>query len=167
MRPVLSLAALTLVLAAGAATAATPEVQRPVGKPQPNGVVHTVRGLPEACAWIQGSFTGDPSTPYRIAPVRSSPTCQARARLVDGAKAQPSEAKGWKLNDVVRIPSKDCAGLQAVVEIWRKPSAGAPMALDAQGRARLYLKDAKADAARAPAPAMYAANLRTEGAACR
>ncbi|HEY4581957.1 MAG TPA: hypothetical protein VIG88_03700 [Lysobacter sp.] len=165
MRPIAVLA--TLALTATAALAATPEIKRDVGAPQANGVVHLVRGLPEACAWIQGGFTGDAAAPYRIAPARTSPNCQARARLVDATKAQPSEAKGWKLNDVVRIPSKDCTGLQAVVEIWRKPSSTQPPKLDAQGRARIYLQDAKADAAKAPAPPAYAAVMRTEGKACR
>lgn len=165
MRPIAVVAALALT--AGTALAATPEIKRDVGAPQANGVVHLVRGLPEACAWIQGSFTGDAAAPYRIAPARTSPNCQARARLVDAAKVQPSEAKGWKLNDVVRIPSKDCAGLQAVVEIWRKPSTAQPIGLDAQGRARVYLQDAKANASKAPAPPAYAARMRTEGKVCR
>lgn len=154
------------LVAALPALAATPEIQRPVGTPQGNGVTHLVRGIPEACAWLQGTFTGDAGNPYRFEPVRSSPTCQARARLVDAAKAKPSEATGWKLNDVVRIPSKDCAGLQAVVEIWRRPSGAKGLDLDAQGRARIYLKDAKAAAARPPAVAMYAAVPTLEGKAC-
>ena len=112
-------------------------------------------------------FTGKAERPYALDVRRTSPNCQARARLVDAAKVQPSEAKGWKLNDVVRIPSKDCAGLQAVVEIWRKPSTAQPIGLDAQGRARVYLQDAKANAAKAPAPPAYAARMRTEGKACR
>ena len=153
-------------LASSASLAATPEIKREVGTPQANGVVHLVRGLPEACAWIQGSFTGDPAAPYRLTPARTSPDCQARARLVDAAKVQPSEAKGWKLNDVARIPSKDCAGLQAVVSIWRKPSSAQPPKLDAQGRARIYLQDAKAAAAKVPTVATYAAALAMEGRAC-
>lgn len=162
-------AALTaaLVLASTAATAAAPEIQRPVGEPQGNGVVHQVRGLPEACAWIQGSFTGDAATPYRIAPVVTSPKCQARARLVDAAKAQPSEAKGWKLNDLIRIPSKDCAGLQAVIEIWRKPTTAQAMKLDGQGRARIYLQDAKASAGKGPGVTMYALKSGVTGNVCR
>ena len=118
-----------LATASGTALAATPEIQRPVGSPQANGVTHTVRGLPEACAFLQGTFTGDAAVPYRLSPVRSSPTCQPRARLVDAAKAKPSERAGWKLNDVIRVPSKDCPGQQAVVEVWRKPSAAAGLQL--------------------------------------
>jgi hypothetical protein len=154
-----------LALTATTVLAAAPEIQRPVGTPQANGVTHLVRGIPEACAWLQGTFTGNASAPYRFAPVRSSPACQARARLLDPAKAQPSTAKGWKLNDVVRVPSKDCPGLQAVVEIWRKPStAGAPQ-LDAQGRARIYLQDAK-NAGSKGSPSAYTAKVAIEGRPC-
>ena len=120
-----------LALATLTAHAATPEIQRPVGTPQAHGATHLVRGLPEACAWLQGTVTGEAAAPYRFEPVRSSPQCKARAHLVDAAKAKPSEASGWKLNDVVRIPSKDCPGLQAVVQVWRKPSAGKGLQHDA------------------------------------
>src|SRR3546814_14098461 len=55
-----------------------------------SGVVHTLRAIPEACARLQGEFTGDAAQPYRFAAVRTSATCQPRARLVDAAKARPS-----------------------------------------------------------------------------
>ncbi|AXK72633.1 hypothetical protein DWG18_10365 [Lysobacter sp. TY2-98] len=155
----------SLALAAGFASAATPEVQRPVGAPQANGVTHLARGIPEACAWLEGTFTGDPALPYKFAPVRSSPTCQARARLLNPEKAKPSEATGWKLNDIVRIPSKDCPGLQAVITVWRLPVDEKSLKLDAQGRARLYLQDAKASAGKAPMAA-YTATVATEGKPC-
>ncbi|GAB1597061.1 hypothetical protein [Lysobacter claricitrinus] len=155
-----------LVLATGLAAAATPEIKRPVGAPQANGVTHLARAIPEACAWLEGTFTGDAASPYKFVPVRSSPTCQARARLLNPEKAKPSESTGWKLNDVVRIPSKDCPGLQAVVEIWRLPSDGKSMQLDAQGRARLYLQDAKANAAKAAPTPAYTAKVAIEGKAC-
>jgi hypothetical protein len=161
------IAAALLGLAAPAVHAAQPEISRPVGTPQANGVLHTVRAIPEACAWLQGTFTGDAKAPYRFSPVRSSATCQPRARFVDVAKAKPSQATGWKFNDLIRVPSKDCPGLQAVVEVWRKPVASAPPKLDAQGRARLYLQEAKQNAASAPAVTMYAARVSTEGRACR
>ncbi|MGY4515271.1 hypothetical protein [Lysobacter sp. HA18] len=155
-----------LVLATGLATAATPEIQRPASAPQANGVTHMVRAIPEACAWLEGTFTGNASAPYKFAPVRSSPTCQARARLLNPEKAKPSEASGWKLNDVVRIPSKDCPGLQAVVEIWRLTADGKTLQLDAQGRARLYLQDAKANAAKAAPTPAYTAKVALEGKVC-
>ena len=163
MRHAVFLAALAITAPPAGAT--TPEIQRPAGAPQANGVTHLVRGIPEACAWLQGTFTGEAALPYRFAPVRSSPTCQARARLLDPAKAQPSEAKGWKLNDVVRVPSKDCPGLQAVVEIWRRPSAASAPALDAQGRARIYLQDAR-NAGPKGTPAAYTAKVAIQGKPC-
>lgn len=161
------LTTLALVFATGAAFATQPGVERPLGTPQANGAMHLVRAIPEACAWLEGTFTGDAANPYKFTPVRSSPTCQPRARFVDAAKAQPSEAKGWKLSDVIRIPSKDCPALQAVVKVWHKSGGGQPMALDAQGRARIYLKDAKQVAQQAPPPAMFAAQVKVEGVACK
>lgn len=164
----LSRLALVLALAAAGplAHAAQPEIVRPVGTAQADLVVHTVRGLPEACAWLQGRFTGERAQPYAFAPVRSSAGCQARARLVDPAKVKPSEASGWKLNDVIRVPSKNCPGLLAVVEVWRKPVASTPPKLDAQGRARLYLQDAKAAAGKPAAVTQYAAKVGLEGTPC-
>lgn len=157
------LAALAITLPAAAAT---PEIRRPAGMPQANGVPHTLRAIPEACAWLQGRFTGERTQPYALAPVRGGANCQPRARLVDPAKAKPAEATGWKLNDVIRVPAKDCPGLQAVVAVWRKPVAAVPPKLDAQGRARLYLQDAKAAAGTAAAVTQYTALLTLEGAPC-
>lgn len=157
---------LVLAVAISAAHAATPEIQRPPAAPQADGAVHTVRGIPEACASLQGRFTGQASQPYAFAPVRSGANCQPRARLVDPAKAKPSEASGWKLNDVVRVPSKACPGMRAVVEIWRKPVAATPPKLDAQGRARLYLQDAKASAGKAAPVTQYTATVAVEGKPC-
>lgn len=148
------------------AHAATPEIRRAAGSPQANGVAHTLRSIPEACASLQGRFTGDASSPYAFAPVRTSASCQPRARLVDPAKAKPSEATGWKLNDVIRVPSTQCPGLVAVVEVWRKPVAATPPALDAQGRARLYLDEAKAKAAQAAPVTQFAAKVAMEGRPC-
>ncbi|TZF90917.1 hypothetical protein [Cognatilysobacter lacus] len=162
MRPAVFLFALALTTTAS--LAATPEIERAVGTPQANGVTHLVRGIPEACAWLEGTFTGNAASPYRFQPVRSSPSCQARARLLDPSKAQPSEAKGWKLNDLIRVPSKDCPGLQAVVEVWRKPTTASAPQLDAQGRARIYLKDAHN--ASQSAPAAYTAKVALEGKPC-
>ena len=72
-----------------------------LGAAQAVGAVHTLRQIPEACARLEGTFTGDAAQPYRFAPVRTSEQCQPRARFVDYAKAQPSADKGWKLNDVI------------------------------------------------------------------
>lgn len=151
------------------ATAAepTPEIKREAGKPQAVGVVHTLRSIPEACARIEGVFTGQAADPYRFAVVRTSPNCQARARLVDAKKAGAADGKGWIFHDLVRVPSATCASQQAVVRIWRRPADATPPDLDAQGRSRIYLKDAKArlQAKGADLP-LYAAAMALEGKPC-
>jgi hypothetical protein len=169
-----TLLAMTLVLTGtlhAAATGPKPEIQRPsaLASPQAVGAVHTVRQIPEACARIEGAFTGQAAEPYRFALVRTSPQCQPRARVVDFAKAQPSEATGWKFNDLVRIPSAACPSQQAVVRVWRKPVDNLP-AKDGQGQARVYLEEAKQQAAagklaQAKIP-LYAAQMTVEGKAC-
>ncbi len=146
----------------------TPEIQRQAGAPQAVGVLHTLRQIPEACTRMEGTFTGDPAKPYDMQLVRTSPNCQARAVFMDAAKVQPSVASGWKLNDLIKVPSASCGGQQAVVHVWRKP-AGQALKLDGQERARIYLEDAKSQAAAgklATLPA-YAAVLEVEGKACR
>ncbi len=145
-----------------------PEIQRPVGTAQAVGAAHTLRQIPEACTRIEGTFTGDAARPYAMNLVRSSPGCQARAVFMDHAKVQPSAAKGWKLNDIIRVPSATCSGQQAVVHVWRKP-AGQELKLDGQERARIYLEDAKHQAAAGQLAALpaYAAVLEVEGKACR
>jgi len=148
--------------------AETPELQRPTGTPQAVNAVHTLRQIPEACARLEGSFTGDAAQPYRFNVVRTSAQCQPRARFVDFEKAQPSAAKGWKLNDVIRVPSAACPAQQAVVRVWRLPVAQTPQ-LDGQGQSRIYLDEAKKQAAAgktAQIP-MFAAQLSVEGTACR
>ena len=169
LTPLLLLSCLVPMSAAVyAAAGSAPEIQRPVGTPQAVGAVHTLRAIPEACARLEGSFTGQAAAPYQYAAVRTSPQCQPRARFVDYAKAQPSEAKGWKLNDVIRVPAAACPQQQAVVRVWRKPVDNKPV-LDGQGSARVYLEDAKqAAAAGKPLPAvtLYAAEMKVEGKAC-
>lgn len=144
-----------------------PEIARGTGKPQAVGVVHTLRSIPEACARIEGVFTGQAADPYKFAVVRTSPNCQARARLVDAKKAGAAEGKGWIFHDLVRVPSAACATRQAVVRIWRRPADATPPELDAQGRSRIYLKEAKdrLQAQGADLP-MYAAAMALEGQGC-
>ena len=167
----LSLLAACLSLATSAhAAEPAPEIQRAAAAPQAVGVVHTLRQIPEACARLEGAFTGDAAQPYRYSPVRTSPQCQPRARLIDVDKAKPSTASGWKLNDIIRVPNAACPSQQAVVRVWRKPGSAAPPPLDAQGQARIYLQDAKqqaASAAQAPSLTLFAAKLDIEGKACR
>lgn len=144
-----------------------PEIQRPVGIPQAVGAVHTLRQIPEACTRLEGTFTGDPAKPYDMRLVRTSSSCQARAVFMADADTQPSAATGWKLNDIIRVPSASCSGQQAVVHVWRKP-AGAALQRDGQDRARIYLDDAKQQAAagRLAALPAYAAVLEVQGKAC-
>lgn len=146
----------------------TPEIQRPVGTAQAVGALHTLRQIPEACTRMEGTFTGDPAKPYDMKLVRISPSCQARAVFMDYAKVQPSVASGWKLNDIIKVPSASCSSQQAVVHVWRKP-AGQALKLDGQDRARIYLEDAKNQAAAGKLAALpaYAAVLAVEGKACR
>jgi hypothetical protein len=164
----------TTILLTGTLHAATtgpqPEIQRPSAvTPQAIGAVHTLRQIPEACARIEGAFTGQAAEPYRFALVRTSPQCQPRARIVDFAQAQPSQAVGWKFNDLIRVPNAACPSQQAVVRVWRKPVDNT-LAKDGQGQARVYLEEAKQQAAagklaQAKIP-LYAAEMTVEGKAC-
>ncbi|AWH26484.1 hypothetical protein [Stenotrophomonas sp. YAU14D1_LEIMI4_1] len=163
--PLLLIAVLAPALPALAAE--TPELQRAVGAPQAVGATHTLRQIPEACARLEGAFTGQAAEPYRFAAVRTSEQCQPRARFVDYAKAQPSADKGWKLNDVIRVPNATCPAQQAVVRVWRLP-VNNTQALDGQGQSRIYLEEAKKQAAagKIPQVTMFAAQLQMEGKAC-
>ena len=156
---------------AGALVAAEagPEIRRAVATPQAIGAVHTLRTIPEACARIQGRFTGDPAAPYRFEVVRTSARCQPRAKLIDAAEVAPDTAQGWIFNDLIRVPSAACPTQQAVVRVWRHPAAAAPPELDAQGRARIYLEQSlqQAQAGKLPPVPLYAAALAVEGEACR
>lgn len=160
--------ALALMLMPAQATAQAPEIRREPFPPQATGSVHTIRIIPETCRYLQGGFVADTARPYRFGAARTSKRCQARARLVDPAQAQPSAATGWILNDLIRIPSAGCPALQAVIHVWRKPANNVPPPADAQGRPRIYLEDAKrqAEAGRIAPLAQYAAVLTMEGRGC-
>lgn len=158
---------LILFAALPAARAQSPEIQREAYPAQAPGKVHTIRIIPEVCAYLQGSFTADPGAPYRYGAARTGKRCQARAQLVDPAKVQPSARAGWILNDLIRIPNAACPAQVAAIRVWRKPANNAPQ-LDGEGRPRIYLEDAKRQAAAgkiAPLP-QYAAMLTMEGRAC-
>lgn len=159
---------LPLATASAAGQAPAPELKREVGAAQAVGAQHTLRQIPEACARLEGVFTGDAAQPYRFAAVRTSEQCQPRARFVDFAKAQPSAGKGWKLNDVIRVPNAACPSQQAVVRVWRMPVAVSDER-DGQGQSRIYLEDAKKQAAAGGIPkvTMFAAEQTLEGTACR
>jgi hypothetical protein len=158
-----------LALAQGAAP--VPEVRRDPYPPQAPGSVHTIRILPEACAYLQGGFAAAASTGgpvYRYGARRTAGRCQPRARLVDPAQAAPSISSGWILNDLIRIPNADCPAQQAVIRIWRKPADTAAPRPDAQGRPRIYLEEAKrrAESGALPSLPQYAAVLEIEGRGC-
>lgn len=165
-------ACLFAITASAHATAAgqdiKPEIQRKPAAAQAVGVAHTLRVIPEACARLEGRFTGVPASPYKFAAVRTSERCQARAKMVDATSAKASAASGWVLNDEIRVPSAACATQQAVVRVWRKDADAVPPKLDAQGRSRIYLKKGL-DAARQGklgAIPVYAAGLSLQGTAC-
>lgn len=166
------LLALPLAAIASAATAdePTPEIQRPPAEAQAVGAVHTLRVIPEACARLEGRFTDDADEPYQLRVVASAPQCQRRALLSDHSAVEDDGGAGWILHDRIRVPSAACASQQAVLDVWRKPGNAQPPQLDAQGRMRVYLQDAKARAqspeARQAMP-RYAVRMGVEGAACR
>ena len=91
------------------AAEAKPEIVRATGTPQAIGAVHTVRTIPEACVRLEGMFTSEAAQLYRFAAVKTSPNCQPRARFVDFAKVLPTQAKGWKFNDEIRVPNARAA----------------------------------------------------------
>ncbi len=169
MRATPLIAILTLAIAHPLLAAEpAPEIKREAGTPQAVNALHTLRQIPEACARMEGMFTGNAAEPYKFALVRTSPNCQPRARFVEFAKAKPSEAGGWKFNDLIQVPSAACPSRKAVVRVWRKPADASPPELDAQGRSRLYLKEMQAAAKQGgyqPIP-MFAAEMKLEGQAC-
>ncbi len=169
MRATPLIAILTLAIAHPLLAAEpAPEIKREAGTPQAVNALHTLRQIPEACARMEGMFTGNAAEPYKFALVRTSPNCQPRARFVEFAKAKPSEAGGWKFNDLIQVPSAACPSQKAVVRVWRKPADASPPELDAQGRSRLYLKEMQAAAKQGgyqPIP-MFAAEMKLEGQAC-
>jgi hypothetical protein len=170
MPPRVPLLLLALVAGPLSATDPAPEVKRPPAAPQAVGAVHTLRTITEACARIEGRFTGDAADPYRYDVVRTSPMCQPRARLVEADKAKPDLASGWVFNDLIRVPSAACPGQQAVLRIWRHPAPDVvPPKLDAQGKSRIYLEESmeQAKAGKLAALPMYTATLKVEGKACQ
>ncbi len=159
------------LLTATATSAADPkpEIQRQAATAQATGVLHTLRTIPEACARLQGQFTGDKTRPYAFEAVPTSARCQPRARLVSAVSVKPSVAKGWLLNDMIRVPSAACPSQHAVVRVWRQAGKAATPELDAQGRSRIYLKDGL-EAARQGQLAVvpvFAAGMTLEGTACK
>lgn len=164
----LAVAAMPALAAGPQSESAKPEITRDDIKPQAVGAAHTLRTIPEACARIEGLFTGDAAQPYKFAVVRTSPNCQPRARFVDAAKSRPSEQSGWKFNDLIRVPNASCGTQLAVVKVWRKPANVAPPKLDGQGQSRIYLEEQRKNAAanKLAAVPMFAALMAVEGESC-
>lgn len=144
-----------------------PEIQRAPASPQAIGVAHTLRTIPEACTRLEGRFTGDAAKPYALAAVRTGTRCQPRADLRQ--QAPKADVEGWILNDVIRVPSAACPSRQAVIRVWRKPVGAAAPTMDAQGKARVYLKDGLDAAASGQLGAIpqYAVAMAVEGRNCR
>jgi len=158
---------LPLAAQAQGPAAAQPEIQRPPGTAQAQGAVHTVRQIPEACARIEGRFTGQANAPYAMQLVRTDARCQPRAALLDEAQVTPG-ANGWRLNDRIRIPAAACPGQQAVVEVWRRP-VEQPLTRDGQGQVRVYLGEARqqAEAGKLASLPAFSVNMAVEGKPCR
>jgi hypothetical protein len=157
MRPTL-----LLLLAAGTATAAAPEIMRPPATPQALGAPHTLRNVPEACVRIEGAFGTDPPAPYTVT-LHARPGCTPRAafdaRVADAAPGGP----GWILNDLLRVPRADRPDCVANISVWRHPGALAPLEQDGQRRVRMYLDQDQKPAGERP---RFAASLEIS-AACR
>ena len=125
----------------GAGPQAGNHARRPSSR-RPIGEAHTLRTIPEACARIEGMFTGQAAEPYKFARRCAPAPTASRARASSMREGEAVEKDGWKFNDLIRVPSAACPSQQAVVRVWRKPADAAPPELDAQGRSRIYLKDA-------------------------
>lgn len=131
---------LAMTLPVSVVMAATPEITRAVGTPQAVGKAHTLRTIPEACARITGQFTGNPDKPYAMNVNKTSPRCVARATLVSAGKVKADTDPRWVLNDQVKVPNAQCPSQMATLSVWRLNVKNEPYKLDAQGRARVYLK---------------------------
>ena len=99
--------------------------------------------------------------------MRTGARCQPRSALRQDAPA--AGAAGWVLNDLIRVPSAACPSRQAVIRIWRRPASAAVPRMDAQGKARVYLKEGldAAAAGQLGAIPQYAMAMAMEGKDCR
>lgn len=152
--------ALWLLLAAGAATAATPEITRGPARPQAVGVPHTLRNVPEACVRLEGLFRAAPAAPYAVS-LHANPGCTPRARFDANVGMAAPGGEGWILNDVLRVPRADRPECVASVSLWRHPGALAPIEQDGQRRVRMYLDEDRKPAGDRP---RFAASLEVSAA---
>lgn len=134
--------------------------------PQADGAAHTLRQIPEACTRLEGAFTGQTASPYRLQLRQTRPDCQPRARFVSAAQAAPGKATGWVLDERILVPSAACAGLQVELQVWKHRAAGAALARDGQGQGRVYLDQARQQASTGQLAALpaYSARLLVHGA---
>jgi hypothetical protein len=149
--------AICLLLAAGAASAATPEITRAPATPQAPGTAHTLRNVPEACVRLEGRFGADPTAPYALT-LHARPGCTPRAGFDADIGTGAPAGEGWILNDVLRVPRADRPACVASVSVWRHPGALAPIAQDGQRRVRMYLDQDRKPAGERP---RFAASLET------
>ena len=117
--------------------------QRPAVQPQPDGVLHTLRQIPEACVRLQGQFTGQAQQPYALQVVETSLTCPRRA-VFTGVSAQAPGEPGWQPVEQLRVPSARCPGMVRVLDLWQLPGQVRRLPVDGQGRERVYLEQARA-----------------------
>lgn len=129
------------VAAAAAGTQATN--QRPAVLPQPDGVLHTLCQIPEACVRLQGQFTGQAQQPYALQVVPTTASCPRRA-VFAGVSAQAPAAPGWQPVEQLRVPSARCPGMVLVLQLWQLPGQARRLPADAQGRERVYLEQVRA-----------------------
>ena len=149
------------------AAVAQPEIQREISQPQAVGQLHTLRNIPEACVRLQGQFTGDAAAPYRLEIVPRD-RCAPRAKYVEANALEkpPSTGGGWILNDLIRVPNAACPNQQAALSVWRHPVDPTKIALDGQGRMRMYMQDGNIttpSGEKARAITMYTATLKVSG----
>ena len=134
---------MTSLPAAAVAVGSQTASPRPVVQPQPDGVLHTLRQIPEACVRLQGQFTGQAQQPYALQVVPTTTSCPRRA-VFAGASAQAPAEPGWQPVEQLRVPSAGCPGMVLVLQLWQLPGQVRRLPADGQGRERVYLEQVRA-----------------------
>lgn len=155
--PALAVAGLVLAATAHAGTELPPQRTRTASTPQADGTVHTLRQIPEACVRLQGQFGG--AAGYALEVVPLGPGCPQRARFVAPGTLTPDPAAGWQYDEQIVVPAARDRRCTATLAVWKLPAGMAGR--DGQGQARVYLDQARQQAAagRLPAPARWTAVL--------
>ena len=148
VNPCLTLLMISTLLMAPA-LAAPPDTgrQRPPSRPQADGVWHTLRQIPEACARLQGRFTGQPELPYQLQAVAGSTHCRRRAVLLPLQQGAVDPGPSWVLDERIVVPSAACPGLAVELTLWRSNPVATSRPRDAQGRERIYLQQVREQSA--------------------